>query len=178
MLGHAALLLAALAVCCAASPAGAQEWHHPLYLANEGWWQSRIRVDVQNDMAQEAAGAPVSVAIGSGVGEADLAGAAVESVRVVDAAGTEMLFEVYGPGGEPIRSGPIPDGGSLAIPAECPAGGTASYYVYYDNPAAWPVPDFFDASPSVRNGSVEAGEGDAPYGWVHDGPDAEHEAIW
>jgi hypothetical protein len=165
------------------SPSAARPRRRPrrtgtLYLANDGWWQSRIRVDVQNDMAQEATGAPVSVAIGSGAGEADLVGAAAESVRVMDAAGTEMLFEVYGPGGEPVRSGPVLDGGSLTIPAECPAGGTASYYVYYDNPAAWPVPDFFDASPSVRNSSVEAGEGGTPYGWVHDAPDAEHEAIW
>ena len=47
------------------------DWHHSLYLGNDGCWPSRIRVDVHNHMVQDAAGAPVSVAIGSEAGEAE-----------------------------------------------------------------------------------------------------------
>ncbi len=167
-----------LAVFCVAGTAAAAEWHHPLYLGNGDYWRSRVRVEVRNGMSREAAGAPVSVKVGPGAGEARMVGAAAESVRLVNSRGEEMLFAVHGPGGELIARGPIPQGSEVVVPAECAAGATASYFVYFDNPSAWRVPDFLEASYSVRNGSVEDGSGDAPNGWVHDGREARHEATW
>ena len=154
------------------------DWRHPLYLGNDGCWRSRIRVDVQNDMARDAGGAPVTLAVGPGPGEANLAGEAAEAIRVLDAAGAEMLFDLTDLDGRPVTTGPIPAGASLTIPVECAAGGAASYWLYYDNPAAWPVPDFLEASPTVRNGGLEEGEGDTPLGWTHDPADAQHHTSW
>jgi hypothetical protein len=167
-----------LALFCLVGGAAAAEWHHPLYLGDGDYWRSRVRVVVRNGMGRDAAGAPVSVKVGSGAGEARMVGAAAESVRVVNSAGEEMLFAIQGPGGDLIKRGPIPEGSELVIPAECAAGGTASYFAYFDNPSAWQVPDFLEASYSVRNGSVEHGSGDTPNGWVHDGREARHEATW
>lgn len=167
-----------LAVFCLAGTATAAEWHHPLYLGDGDYWRSRVRVEVRNEMSRDVAGAPVSVKVGSGAGEARMVGAAAESVRVVNSAGEEMLFAIHGPGGKLIARGPIPEGSEAVIPAECAAGGTVPYFVYFDNPSAWQVPDFLAASYSVRNGSVEHGARDAPNGWVHDGREARHEATW
>ena len=69
-------------------------------------------------------------------------------------------------------------GSSLIVPAVCAAGGTTSLYVYFDNPAAWAVPDFLTASLGVQNGSLENGAGATPAGWMHDYGDAQHVASW
>ncbi len=156
----------------------AMTWHHPLYLDNGGTWRQRVPIEIRNEMDREAAGDPVAVSVGKGQGEADLVGALVEQVRVCDAEGTEMLYDMTGPGGQQITSGPIPAGSTLTVPAECPAHATASYYVYFDNPAAWAVPDFLNAAMRVRNGGVEEGIGDTPFGWTHDRGDEQHRATW
>ncbi len=67
------------------------DWHHPLYLANDGYWRQRIRVEIRNDTDRPAAGEPVAVRIGKGEGEADLVSALAEAVRVCDTAGTESV---------------------------------------------------------------------------------------
>jgi hypothetical protein len=161
-----------------AMSSAAAEWHHPLYLANDGYWHQRVRVDVQNAMPQDAAGLPAEVRISTAAGEANLVGAAAESVRVVDAAGVELLYRISGPDGSTLTRGAIPAGSTLTIPAVCPAGGTSSVYVYFDNPAAWPVPDMLQGSVSVRNGGVEEGTGGTPAGWTHGYGDSQHQASW
>ena len=153
-------------------------WHHPLYLANDGYWRQRVQIVIRNDTDRPAAGEPVPVKIGKGEGEADLVGAQAEAVRVCDAAGTEMLFDLTAPNGQRIVQGAIPAGSVLMIPTECPARGSATYYVYFDNPSAWRVPDFLDAAVGLRNGGVEEGAGDTPFGWRHDEPDAQHRTFW
>jgi len=158
---------------------GADAWHHPLYLDGGGCWRRRVRVEVRSDMDADAAGEPVAVRIGRGAGEADLVAAAAGAVRVCDANGVEMLYAITSPGGEPIVRGPIPAGSVLTIPAECRAGQAAAYYVYFDNPAAWRVPDFLPAaSVGIRNGDLEGGAGDVPAGWRHDAQDPGHRVSW
>jgi len=170
--------VATLFLLSAASALAAPNWHHPLYLGNDGLWRQRVRVEIRNDTDREVLGQPVALRVGHGPGEADLAGTRAEAVRVCDARGTEMLFNLSGPGGELITSGPVPEGSTLTIPAECPPQATASYFVYFDNPAAWPVPDFLEASIGVRNGGLEEGTGDCPSGWQHDAQDEQHRVFW
>ncbi len=153
-------------------------WHHPLYLANDGYWRQRVQIVIRNDTDRPVAGEPVPVKIGKGEGDADLVGARAEAVRVCDAAGTEMLFDLTAPNGQRIGQGTIPAGSVLTIPAECPARSAAIYFVYFDNPSAWRVPDFLDAPVGLRNGGVEEGVGDTPFGWRHDEPDAQHRTFW
>ncbi|MGQ9590760.1 MAG: glycoside hydrolase domain-containing protein [Planctomycetota bacterium] len=89
-----------------------------------------------------------------------------------------MLFAIHGSDGSAILRGPIPSGTSLVFPVECPPRGEAVYYVYFDNPEAWEVPDVFSVRLGVANGDLEEGEGDAPAGWSHDPPDEGHRASW
>ncbi len=163
---------------CAAAPIMAQQWHHPLYVGNGGVWRTRVPVEIRNPPAREAAGDPVTVTVGAGRGQADLAGLPAEGVRVCSADGAELLYRIATSDGRDITSGPIPEGALLTIPAECPAGGSATCWVYADNPLAWPVPDFLQAATGVRNGDLEAGTGDTPSGWSHDRGDAAHRASW
>lgn len=172
------LVVSVVLACLSSGVLSATEWHRSLYIGNGGYWRQRLRVEVRNDMEREALGEPVALRIGPGPGEADLTGARAEAVRVCDAAGTEMLFGILGPDGGLITKGAMPAGSVLTIPAECPPKGAAAYYVYFDNPAAWRVPDFLEASLGVRNGGLEGGMGGTPVGWTHDWGDPQHRAFW
>jgi len=163
-----------IAVCVHAG----EGWHHPLYLPGDGYWRQRIPVTVRNDGPQELAGRPAAIRVGSGPGEADMAGTAAQALRVCDAAGNEMLFSLAGPDGQSVTGGPIPAGAPLVIPIECAAGGAAEYYLYFDNPAAGLVPDYLNARAGLVNGDVELGAGPAPSGWTHDAGDEAHRASW
>ncbi|UCH35653.1 MAG: DUF4091 domain-containing protein [Armatimonadota bacterium] len=172
------IVTAALLATCVTIAGAAVPWHYPLYLGNDGYWRQRVAIEIRNDMDRAAAGDPVEVRIGTGVGEANLVGALAEAARVCDAEGAEMLYRITGPGGEVITTGPIPSGAGFTLPAECPAHSAVTYFIYFDNPAAWAVPDFLEASLGVRNSGVEVGTGDTPSGWNHDGGDDQHQAFW
>ena len=169
--------VAVVAAAAAGAPAG-EPWHARLVLPGGGAWRARLRVDVRNDQASAVAGEPVALRVGGKGGEVDLAGRAARGVRVCDANGTEMLYALTSPAGEAVTSGPIPAGSTLTIPVECAAKATARYYVYFDNPSAWAVPDFLSATAGVRNGGMERGTGGAPSGWRHDVPDERHRTFW
>ncbi len=172
------LLWSFIVLMALALPGFCADWHHPLYLGNGGYWKQRIAITIRNDMDHEATGEPVNVAVGSGAAQADIAGQRAEALRVCNEMGQEMLFDVISPTGAPVRTGPIPEGSSLVIPAECAAGADALYYAYFDNPAAWGVPDFLQASLGVLNGGMEEGAGVAPDAWNHDAGDEKHQAMW
>jgi len=156
----------------------AADWHHPLYLDGGGWWRQRIPIHVTNQTDAALAGRPVLLEIGDRNGQATLAGNRADAVRVCDAQGIEMLFALYGADGQAVTEGPIPAGGVLVVPIECPANDAAVYYIYFDNPKAGRLPDFLAARPGLVNGDVESGDGDEPAGWVHDRSDAQHKASW
>ncbi|NPV45954.1 MAG: DUF4091 domain-containing protein [Armatimonadetes bacterium] len=153
-------------------------WHHPLYLGNGELWRQRVPVVIRNAGGDDALGQSVTLAIGAGPGQADLASLAAEAIRVCDSGGVEMLYAIADAAGKAVEAGPIPAVGTITIPVECPAGATVTYYVYADNPAAWRVPDYWRSIGKLRNGGVEEGEGDTPDGWVHDTNDETHQTAW
>jgi len=171
------LAIAGLGFVCG-SDAIAAVWRHPLYLDGNHWWQKRVPVKITNDGPGPLNGFPVACDVGDAADQLPLVGQRAESVRVCDADGTEMLFVLRDPDGIDVEQGPIPARSSLVIPVECPPGGSAVYYVYFDNPSAGVVPDFLTARPGLVNGDVELGTGDAPSGWIPDPPDAQHRASW
>jgi len=124
------------------------KWHHPLYLGNDGYWRRRVAVTVRSDMDRPAAGDPVELRIGHDAGEADLVGAFAQAIRVCDAKGVEMLYRILGPNREAFTRGPIPAGSSILLPVECAPKQAVTYYVYFDNPTAWEVPDFLQQAPA------------------------------
>jgi hypothetical protein len=134
-------------------------WHHPLYLGNGGYWHQRIAVEVRNNAEHDAAGEPVELRIGRGTGEANLVGAAAQGVRVCDADGIEMLFRISAPGAQTLTRGPVPTGAIITLPVECRARSAATYYIYFDNPAAWVVPDFLETSQRKDRSELTAAPG-------------------
>ncbi|UCF36536.1 MAG: carbohydrate binding domain-containing protein, partial [Acidobacteriota bacterium] len=156
----------------------ADPWHYPLYVSGGDYWRQRIGVEVRNPINRSLNGKPVSIQVGTGSGQVDLSGAEARSIRLVDATtGRELLFDVTGPSGTSVRSGPIPAGSSLTLPIECPPFGTKHYWIYFDNPEAWLVPDYL-RPPGLLNGGVEEGIGHTPTWWSHDGGDPHHRASW
>ncbi|MHB9076996.1 MAG: carbohydrate binding domain-containing protein [Pirellulaceae bacterium] len=200
-------LLAITAGLCI-TPAQAASWHQGFCLGNGDTWRSRLPIEVRNATGREVKGEPVRVAVGRGPQQADLVGAQVEALRVCNDAGLEMLYNVVGPDGEEVHAGPIADGSQLVIPAECAAGdpaagdpaagdpaagdpaagdpaagntaagNTARYWAYFDNPAAWGVPDFLAANVGIRNGGFEDGGGTRPAAWRSDTTDPQHRISW
>ncbi len=115
----------------------AAPWHHPLSLANQGYWPQRVAVTITNGAAQPAAGEPVAVSLPA------LAGAKVEALRVCQADGVELLFDLRDARGEPKRTGALAATDKLIVPAACAANSSITIFVYAGNNEAWAVPDFF-----------------------------------
>ena len=115
------------------------QWHYPLYLSNMGYWHSRIPVVVMNSSAQDVLGEPVSLIIGKGEGQLHLTGENASGVRVTDSDGTELLCRITSPEGGLVTEGSIPDNSRFILPATVKGGQSATFYIYYDNKAAWPV---------------------------------------
>ncbi len=170
------LSIAFLAVCQLALAAA--PWHHPLYLAGDGYWRKRIPVTIANNGDTAAAGTVVRVLVGREPGQTDLEGARAEALRCCSAEGVELLFSINDSDGMRVVRGPIPAGASIALPAECAARASTVCYLYFENPAAWQVPDFLGARGELLNGGVENGEGATPSSWQHDAPDATRRAEW
>ncbi|MBM3211158.1 hypothetical protein FJZ33_02995 [Candidatus Poribacteria bacterium] len=78
-------------------------WHHPLYISGGGYWQSRIPVEIFNTNNKELNGIPVSMPIGSGNNELDMAGELVTAIRVCDESVNEFLFDVIHDDGTLVR---------------------------------------------------------------------------
>ncbi len=149
-----------------------------LSMGNGGLWQKRVAVVIRNDADEAVAGQAVGVVVGKKAGQADLVGVEASGVRVCAEDGAELLFALVGPAGQALRKGPVPEGATLMIPAECAAKASTTVWVYAGNPDAWGVTDFLPARMGVINGGMEEGAGDAPAGWAHDVNDAGHVTSW
>jgi hypothetical protein len=156
----------------------ADDWHTSLYRAGSGWWPQRIAVQIENRGSAALAGWPVALTLGDQPGQLRLDCTSADSIRVCDQQGNEMLWSLSDADGNEVRTGPAPRAGSLVLPVECPPDHVARYYVYFGNPSAGCVPDFFQARTELANGDMEAGSGDAPAGWTHDPGDAQSTASW
>lgn len=162
----------------AAGCAAQQNWHHPLYLGNGDFWRQRIPLSAHNPTTNSLNGIPVFLPIGTGTGEVGIVGRRADDVRIVDAAGAEMLFAIIDRDGKRIEQGPISHGASFHFPVECGPSTNADYFLYFDNPSAWRVPDFLDVESTDINGGFEAGGGSMATGWSVKDTDATHRAIW
>lgn len=157
----------------------AVSWHHPLYLGRGGIWRQRIPVVIRNTGAQAVAGRSVGIAVGNAPGELPLAGVGVEAVRVINGDGIDVLYAVTDPHMELVKRGPVPEASLFTIPGECPANAEVTYYLYFDNPNAWGVPDFLKvSSKGSLNGGFENGDADQPSGWSQKDVDSEHRNTW
>lgn len=160
-------------------------WHHPLYLHWGGYWKSRVRVTYHNRGARDLAGYPVALPVVSpgsfSAGAASgipLAGRNIRDIRVCTADGTELLWAACDEDMVSFTEGTFPPKGWLVVPVTCPARGKTEFFVYFDNPEAIEVPDYFSAKPCPINCGVEKGEGETPSGWQHDASGPDRRAYW
>lgn len=134
---------------------GTVGWHREFSLANGGLWQRRIVLTASAGRA--VAGEVASITIADAAGQANLVGANATQVRVCSADGVELLFKIVGGDGKEIRAGVIPAGAKLLVPVELAEKGTTRLQVYFDNPLAWPLPEFLDTRSIAKDVSLSAG---------------------
>ena len=119
------------------------QWHNPLYLSNNDYWHQRIPIDIQNNTGRVLLGDPVRLIIGSARGQLPIEGIMAESIRLVDATGAEYVHNLSDVEGKIIERGPVPENSLLLIPVECKADTSTTYYIYFDNPSAWAMGDYY-----------------------------------
>jgi hypothetical protein len=123
-------------------------WHFPLYLHNLGYWHERIPVVIRNTSRRDLACEPVRIPVGKGKDHLDLAGFEAGEIRLIDSNGTGLLLKITSGSDDPLTEGKIPEGSTFILPAAVRSGETITYYIYYDNPDAWPVGAFLEGNPS------------------------------
>ena len=163
---------------CRNEPPAISSWQHPLYLDNNNFWRQRIPVIIENNSKQDLWGDPVVIKVGKGKGEIPLKGVLAEAVRLTNSEGTQLLYRLSTPDGMQIEKGPIPANSELSIPLECDAGQTFTCFLYYDNPSAWPVGEYYYTHSDVRNGGFETGDKFGPMDWELEWPHEEREVKW
>lgn len=147
---------------------GQVPWHTDLFNAGDDLWRTRTAVELRNTGPGALKGYPVAIPVGTGENAIDLVGAPAGELRVCQADGAELLFDLRGPDGERIEDGPIPAGATLSVPLAAEAGGSQTVYIYRDNPSAYRVPDFLQGAAGAVNGGFEDGQGAVPTGWTFD----------
>lgn len=171
-----ALLLPGL---LATTTQAATPWHHPLSLGRGECWTRRIPIVVDNPSPAPLEGRHLGIRVGAAPGQAAIAGARTGHLRLVDAAGQELLLAVIDPEGSPLTDGIVPEDATLVVPGECPAQSSTTLQLYFENPAAWETPDFLpNASSQDFNGGFETGKGDLPAGWPAKETTPQHRVTW
>ena len=158
----------------------AAEWHHPLWLGRGDVWRARFPVTISNPSGAALEGVPVALTVGDAPGQAPLAGARAEALRVTDEKGTQLLYGLWMPDqASAFTTGAIPAGATLTLPAVCGPNTSATCTVYFDNPRAWGLADFFGKRAFCDlNADFERGAADQPLGWQRGQATAKHRLSW
>lgn len=118
-----------------------------LWLGRGDYWRSSLPITIINPSDQPLEGTPVSLMIGDQPGMAPLANTRSEAIRVVNSEGTQLLYGLWSGNQKLVISGTVPSGSTLVLPAICPPRTSVVYRLYYNNPTAWGVADFFTTQP-------------------------------
>ena len=169
-----------LLTCLLCGSIGAAEWHDSLWLGRGDIWRSRFPVTITNPSDVALEGVPVALTVGNAAGQAPLAGVRAEALRVTDEKGKQLLYGLWSPDrGEHFTTGAIPAGATLTLPAVCGPQTATTYCVYFDNPQAWGLADFFDKrAVTDLNGDFEKGIRNLPVGWQTAQTTAKHRLSW
>lgn len=180
--GHFRLLQQFLFVILASfAPSGwtQENWSHPLSLGQGQIWTQRIPLQIDNSSLAPFEGRYLAIPVGSAPGQANIEGVRAGELRLVNAAGAELLLAVLDSEGNAVSQGPVPQGATLIIPGECPAQSSTTLQLYFGNPSAWETPDFLpNASSQDFNDGFERGSKDLPAGWPAKEMDAAHRVAW
>ena len=111
-------------------------WHHPLCLANHGYWPLRLPVVTTNESAPAVAGEPAIVPATA------LAGQRVDSLRVCQADGVELLFDVIDATNSAKHRGNLATDDRILVLVPGGAESSTAFLIYSGNDAALPVMDW------------------------------------
>jgi hypothetical protein len=167
-----------LFVLSAGADSSADHWHSDLYVGGGDYWRQRIRIEVTNLTSIKFEGEPLELYVGNSKECLSLVEAKAEAIRVCDKNGVELLWTIYSTNDNKISKGKIPNGARLIIPISLSPFSGSSYYVYFDNPSAWSVPDYYDVKTYILNSDVEQGENGVPSFWQQDKSDDAHRNYW
>ena len=147
-------------------------------MANDNYWRQRIPVIIRNNMQRELLGDPLEVQVGNRKGQVPLVGALAEGIRVTTSYGDELIFSVSDPNGKLIEKGPIPENSIIVFPVECHADTLTTNYIYFNNPSAWAIGDFFKTHREIYNEGFEKETSYGPLNWELDLPDDNRFVEW
>ena len=153
-----------------------EDWQNDLYIGGGDYWRQRVKLVFTNSSSVQFNGEPVQVTVGNSKGEIPIVNQNAESIRVVDENGNEYLWAIYCDA--LVKKGAIKSGAKMILPLTVSAFSTATVYVYYDNPSALAVPDFYTASTFILNGDMEQEVNKAPAFWQHDRSDESHKVFY
>lgn len=162
----------AILLCALSALSAAPQWPSSLSVS-WGPHARRVPIAVANAGDAAAVGETVRVPIEAG---SPLLGQAVRALRACDGVGRELLLSVESARGALRREGSLEAGDAVLLPAECPAGGEATLWLYYDNPEAWVVADWLTQGSTNR--SLDMGGPEGPTGWNVRITDASHRLTW
>ena len=152
---HIKELVLSMAV-LSAGVASAGEWRDDLWLGRGALWTNRVAITVSNGTGEDWNGRTVAVS----ASRLPLGSARVEELRLVDSRGVQLECGVADASGAFVETGTVPADGSVAVPVVCPAGGKATYELYYGNASAWGLADRWNRRPDAE-GTVEIGESES-----------------
>ena len=158
----------------AADVSDSAPWRENLCADGGGVWQARFAIDFTNEASEPFVGKTIPV-------EVKIPNVMARSVRVTNAEGSEILFELLKEDGTAEHEAKLSDRWTVIIPVDCEPKASARYYVYYDNPSAWVLPDWFTAKTRPGNASMETGNGfpkTAPDDWSFDSASADRRCVW
>lgn len=136
-----------LTVATLAQAASVRPWDYPLYLDSGTPAAKRVKVEIENKTDADFEAKPIRIS----AKKLGLVGEKTSSVRVVQKNGKELLFAVS-PNAEKF-SGKT----QLVLPVDCPAKSAVELWIYYNNPDALEVPDFYTVPRMDENFDAENG---------------------
>ncbi len=153
-----------------------ESWQNDLYIGGGDYWRQRIKLVFTNSSSVQFNGEPVQLTVGNSKGEISIVNQKAESIRVADENGNEYLWAIYHD--SLVKKGVINSGAKMIVPVTVPTFSAATFFIYFDNPSALAVPDFYSVSTSILNGDLEQEINKAPAFWQHDKSDDSHKVYY
>ena len=108
-------------------------WHFPLYLDGGTPAKNRLQVEVSNIGEIDAVGGEFKIS----AKELGLVGKNIKSIRILSENNRELLWSVQ------PETKKLKKNSQFIIPVDCKVGKTTKIWVYYNNPTAYEVPDYY-----------------------------------
>ena len=116
-------------------------WHFPLYLDGGTPAKNRLQVEVSNIGEIDAVGGEFKIS----AKELGLVGKNIKSIRILSENNRELLWSVQ------PETKKLKKNSQFIIPVDCKVGKTTKLWVYYNNPDAYEVPDYYVSTKSFSD---------------------------